>query len=788
MSRSERIRLPERPSIPPTMHALACVAAGMAIASRMQPLAEAAIAVAAAALVIGVAAVLLRERRRACLAFAGAALAALGWSACTARMSAVRSAAVALASRPVSGWTILVTSDQTKTAYGLRCRARASAGDVVADVWLVGNDELEMGRAIRCVGVFQPSGVGERGLEGLSRGISGTVRVRRMLSRDWPAGPLGALRQLRAAAIGRLDPEAADGRAIACALCLGYRRGLAARGLDDAFARIGVAHLVAVSGTHLMVVAALASAALSAAGAGMRTACVLRMGATALFALLCGLPMSALRAWLMLCASTASELAGRRAHAPSSLGAVALACCMVDPACAFDLGFQLSAITVGGISLFAPLASCYIERAIAPARLPRGVPPNARRALFSGIHAAASALGTAAVAQAAALPLVMATFSRVSLAGPIASLLCAPGATAALAGGIPTAAAGLAAPDVSRAAADALGAPLAALARLLARLPLASVPASPADALPCAVALLVLAAALLATWPDLPARTSRVALGAAFALSLCAWCAPRFFAPARIVVLDVGQGDAILVQDGAHALLVDCGPGNAVAEALARQRVVHLDGVLVTHLHDDHVGGLGAIESTIGVDRVFVSAGAADAAQALLGEAADFELEEVALGDAIEVGGFSLEVVWPRAPADGSENAHSVHLLARYGAGGATLEALLTGDGEANELAGILDAGGVGDIDVLKVGHHGSAGSISPSQAEALDPEVSIASVGAGNDYGHPAPECVRALVDAGSLVICTMDAGDVDVRPGSLGVQVMGGAAGCARASPDAL
>jgi competence protein ComEC len=252
-------------------------------------------------------------------------------------------------------------------------------------------------------------------------------------------------------------------------------------------------------------------------------------------------------------------------------------------------------------------------------------------------------------------------------------------------------------------------------------------------------------------------------------------------------VLDVGQGDAILVQDGAHALLVDAGPDESVVQALARCHVMHLDAVLVTHLHDDHYGGLASLVGRMAVDSVLVARGVAsnlpadmaEATRRLCAEAA----EEVSYGDVIEVGGFDLRVASPTDAVDGSLNAHSVELVASYEEGGRRLLALLTGDAEQEQMEGLISREDVGDIDFLKVGHHGSEVSVTPAQAKRLRCEVAVASAGEGNEYGHPRRECVRTLEESGSVFLCTKDVGDVEVLPGERGPRVV-----CQRGgSPDA-
>ena len=101
------------------------------------------------------------------------------------------------------------------------------------------------------------------------------------------------------------------------------------------------------------------------------------------------------------------------------------------------------------------------------------------------------------------------------------------------------------------------------------------------------------------------------------------------------------------------------------------------------------------------------------------------------------------------------------------------MSALLTGDAEREETERATRNADVRDIDVLKVGHHGSKVSISPGTARRLSPVLSIASAGEGNDYGHPSAECVQILEDAGSTFMCTKDVGTITVRPGVLGILV---------------
>ena len=227
----------------------------------------------------------------------------------------------------------------------------------------------------------------------------------------------------------------------------------------------------------------------------------------------------------------------------------------------------------------------------------------------------------------------------------------------------------------------------------------------------------------------------------------------------------MGQGDAILVQDGGSAILVDAGPGDAVGAALARNGVLHLDAVLVTHLHDDHYGGLSTLGPVLSGGEVLfgqgVSGSLTDEIKCELSALAPGSVSEVSHGDVLRVGRFSLRVVSPLGSSDGSQNADSVQLALSFEDGSRTLSGLLTGDGEKDELAAELGRGDVGDVDFLKVGHHGSAVSLGKAEARAH------------NRYGHPRQECVDVLAKAGSAFLCTMDVGDVIVEPGELGPRV---------------
>ena len=711
--------------------------------------------------------------------------AALAGLSCRASVACVSEA---LASSSVSGWRFELVGDMSPTTTGTwRGRARAEGEACSGYVWLTSPDELLMGDRIRCVGRFSPNADDEWGRSSAAQGLSGSVRVVLATERDEPEGLALLARRIRWAALDVLRPGESDSGALLAACVCGYAPPMRARGLSEEFSRAGISHLAAVSGSHLALVASCVSAVLEGLCLGVRVRSVASILVTGGFVLLCGLPVSAVRAWAMACVSQAVALSGRRGHQLSSASLVGLAMALLDPNLSGQLGFLLSVSSVVGIGLFCPYARFALgEAALALGSMGagaagRGVPRPLGQALgrFGRVgRGALDALAVCVVCQASTFAIGASSFGSVSLVAPLANLLAAPvlgilmplGLAVGVASPAPVAA------DYLARLAGAVAQPILAGVSWLSSLGLASVPVSVDLGLALLVTVL-LSAVLLVAWPRPSGRLLAGGTLVALALAGAVLLRLRWLAPPRVCVLDVGQGDAILVQDGGNAILVDAGPGDAVEAALARNGVLHLDAVLVTHLHDDHYGGLSALGPVLSGGEVLfgqgVSGSLTDEVKGELSALAPGSVSEVSHGDVLRVGRFSLSVVSPVGPSDGSQNADSVQLALSFEDGPRTLSGLLTGDGEKDELAAELGRGDVGDVDFLKVGHHGSAVSLDEAEARALSPEVSIASAGANNRYGHPRQECVDVLEKAGSAFLCTMDVGDVTVEPGELGPRV---------------
>jgi competence protein ComEC len=248
--------------------------------------------------------------------------------------------------------------------------------------------------------------------------------------------------------------------------------------------------------------------------------------------------------------------------------------------------------------------------------------------------------------------------------------------------------------------------------------------------------------------------------------------------------MDIGQGDAVLVRNGAQTLLIDTGErGSELLRALARNRVSRIDAVILTHLDADHCGALAALYANIPVGDIYVAQGLLRArgreetltqAAAILGRPPS----ELAYGDRIALGrGFELRALWPHTPVSEGSNAESICLGLRYDDdedGRAEGSMLLTGDAEAPELAGFLHRSEEQDYQVLKVGHHGSRGAVSAEQLGLMGTEVALISVGADNRYGHPTEELLATL-EAGEVTTFRTDLnGDLTVLFEGSGVRVV--------------
>ena len=525
----------------------------------------------------------------------------------------------------------------------------------------------------------------------------------------------------------------------------------------DDFKRSGLAHVLAVSGQNVMLLATLVLAIGAVLGIGLQTRLVLALALIALYVPLTGAGPSIQRAGVMGAAGLVAALAGRPAHRWYALGLAAAVTLAANPLASGEPGWQLSFAAVIALLAVAPPLRAALGR-----RLPDPV------AAVAAITVAAT-IGTA--------PLMALHFEQVSLAALPANLLAAAAIAPVMWLGTLSAAAAQLAPALALPF-NAANAPLLAFvqwtAHALGSAPAAVLPVRIGSTAGLVAAYVGLAAVVVAArraareigrtrWAlagGSPWRTGRPPRRGALAAAAVVPAVALLLAAARDVdtapppvrgelvvsFLDVGQGDATLLQKDGVAILVDTGPpGGPIVRRLTESGVERLDALVLTHAQTDHEGAALTILRRIPT-RLIVNGGAGwpSAVQAGLRRAAGRARRiEVHAGDVLRLGGITMRVLWPTPPGpsfrpDGDPNDRA--LVAHVESG--DFDLLLPADAESNVTAALP----LPEVEALKVAHHGSADEGLPALLERTKPAFAGIEVGRGNTYGHPAPSTLAAL------------------------------------------
>jgi competence protein ComEC len=232
----------------------------------------------------------------------------------------------------------------------------------------------------------------------------------------------------------------------------------------------------------------------------------------------------------------------------------------------------------------------------------------------------------------------------------------------------------------------------------------------------------------------------------------------------KVHFIDVGQGDSILIDLGETEILIDGGDKSPGVVTYLKQYVDEpLEVMVATHPHADHIGGLIGVLEAFEVQQIWLNGDTATSEtysqfmSAVNSEGA--QVYEARRGDTIEVGALSFNVLNP-ASLDDTTNNNSIVLSLSYGEN----DFLFMGDAEKEAEASMLAAGVVQDIEVLKVGHHGSKTASSLDFLNVAKPEIAIYMAGTGNSYGHPHQETIDALTQIGAEIYGTDTCGTIVV------------------------
>jgi competence protein ComEC len=527
--------------------------------------------------------------------------------------------------------------------------------------------------------------------------------------------------------------------------------------LADDFRTTGLTHLLAVSGTNLTLVVGFALVVARWLHVRGRWLYLVGAGGIAGFVLLARAEPSVLRAAAMGAVALIGLGANGTDRGTRALGVATIVLLLADPGLASAVGFGLSVLATAGILLLAPGWRDALAR-----WMPRWL---------------AEAVAVPAAAQLACTPLVAAIAGQVSLVAVAANLLAAPAVGPAtvlgLVGGLVT----LVWPWAGSLVGTAAGwcvAWIVEVAHRGAALPTAAVSWGTGP-----VALTVLTALCVGIAAVAPCLLRRRGTGLACCLVMVAAVLVRMPTPGwppagwLMVACDVGQGDGLVLNTGvAHtAVVVDAGPDpRPIKACLDGLGVREVPLVVLTHFHADHVDGLpgvldGRHVGTVWVTRLLDPPDGVDLVRSATA-AAGVPTETAPYDETRRIGDITLQPVWPLpdsptvGPGDGSTaNNASVVMLARIRG----VRLFLGGDIEPEGQQRLATALPGLRVDVLKVPHHGSRYQDLPF-LQSLHARLAVISVGADNDYGHPAPETVAGLAATGEEVLRTDRDGAVAV------------------------
>ena len=231
-----------------------------------------------------------------------------------------------------------------------------------------------------------------------------------------------------------------------------------------------------------------------------------------------------------------------------------------------------------------------------------------------------------------------------------------------------------------------------------------------------------------------------------------------------VVFLDVGQADAALVLCEGEAMLIDGGnvaDSDVIYTILEKREITHLDYVVCTHAHEDHVGGLSAAlhACTVGTAYSPMTEYDSECFRTFARTAAEqgVELTVPTVGDSFRLGAARVDILACDPDATETNNS-SIVLKVVYG----ETSFLFMGDAEYEVEETLLESGADLSATVLKVGHHGSDSSTSYRFLNAVMPQYAVISVAKKNSYGHPSETILSRLQDADATILRTDELGDI--------------------------
>ena len=513
-----------------------------------------------------------------------------------------------------------------------------------------------------------------------------------------------------------------------------------------ALSEAGLYHILAVSGMHFGFLLALVTYLTGKHRRRLTALCALPL--LAFYAALTGGSPSVLRSCVMLAFLLAAPVCRRDSDGPTALLAALFLILLANPFAAASISLQLSFTAMAGILFLTPR----LYRLLMHGRKGNRV----TRFLAAGFSATMGAL-------VFTVPLSGWYFGTLTLISPLSNLLCLWAASGVFVLELVTVLLGFFCLPPAKLLAVVpalLTRYILLMAGLLAKIPYhAAYFANPYLKYWLAYAYIL----FLTAWLRRKAPRRKYALAAiltcltlALTVKLGEW---RYHAGLDVKVLDVGQGQCVLLASGGDFTLVDCGSGNSwygpgeiASQHLRAMGCRKLDRLVLTHYDSDHISGVRSLLARMDVDTLLVPELADDG---LGGEILELAREHGVTVETVEsrtelpMGKAVLTVLPP--VGEGEDNERGLSVLASA----EDADILITGDMDAATERKFLEAYDLPDIEVLVAGHHGSKYSTSNDLLDALTPETACISVGS-NSYGHPADETMRRLAEHGCAIYRT--------------------------------
>ena len=566
----------------------------------------------------------------------------------------------------------------------------------------------------------------------------------------WWHYPVASLRQSMLTMIARLFPQ--DTEAFARALLLGDDSDIGYE-LNTAFKATGIRHIIAVSGLHVSILFGFIY--LITARKRLLTTLV-GIPLVVLFAAVAGFTPSVVRASIMHILMVLALLFDREYDAPTALSFAGVAILIMEPLAVTSVGFQLSFGCVGGILLFSMPIRNWL---MADHRLGRY-----KKKPFIGkmVRGFAASLSTSLGAVSLTTPLCAYYFGCVSLISPLTNLLTLWMVTFVFYGIMAACAAGA----VSFAAGQTVAwvvswgiRYIVELCKLLSKIPLAAVYTQSQAVVIWLVFLYLLLTLFVILRQKKPALTISFAVFGLCAALLADWI-PPMTDTCRMTVLDVGQGQSIILQSEGRTFLVDCGGSYAddaadmAAEKLLSMGISRIDGLILTHYDSDHAGGAEQFLTRIQADLLLLPPWDEDPCLS--------SREQTILVDKdllLEYDTSKLTIFTSESKDSGNESS----LCVLFQAGNCDI--LITGDRSASGERALLKKTQLPQLEVLVAGHHGSKHATCQELLNATKPQVVVISAGENNSYGHPAQELLNRLEELGCIIFRTDQDGTITIR-----------------------